>query len=339
MKKAMIGLLAVLLIGGGAYYWVQRRNQAKKRAQVTSVIPVQEGSIEDVVETTGEVSPLNRVEVSPPIAGRIEKLLVDEGAVVKEGDILAWMSSTDRAAILDAARSMGPEELQKMQDTYKPTPVIAPLSGTVIVRDVVVGQTVSLGTTLFVLSDRLIVVVQVDEVDIGRVKVGMPATITLDAYPSHTVDGRVFNILHEGKNVSNVITYDVKVAPQRVPGFFRSQMTANVKLIVDRKEKALLVPYMAVSENQSGEKQVLLRGPQGRPVPTVVQTGLESGENVEIVSGLTAADSVVITGQKYVSQSQKSVANSPFGFPPGAKKSSSNTGAKRTKTNGGNRSQ
>ena len=56
---------------------------------------------------TGEVTPQNRVEVKPPIAGRIEQVLVHEGDAVTQGQVLAWMSSSDRAALLDTARSQG----------------------------------------------------------------------------------------------------------------------------------------------------------------------------------------------------------------------------------------
>src|SRR6185369_15253119 len=97
----------------------------------------------------------NRVEIKPPISGRIEQLLVEEGQKVQAGQILAWMSSTDRAAILDAARAQGPEVFAKWQDDYKPTPVVSPLSGVVILRNVVVGQTVDSSIVVYALADVL----------------------------------------------------------------------------------------------------------------------------------------------------------------------------------------
>src|SRR6185295_987790 len=100
--------------------------------------------------------PLNRVEIKPPIAGRVEKLLVDEGAKVEAGQILAWLSSSDRAAILDAARAKGPAELKRWEDAYRPTPISAPLGGVVILRNAVIGETVDPGTVLFAISDTLI---------------------------------------------------------------------------------------------------------------------------------------------------------------------------------------
>src|SRR5262249_847261 len=162
--------------------------------------------------------------IKPPIGGRIEKLLVDEGDRVSAGQILGWMSSTDRAAIMDAARSQGPEELKHWEDSYKPTPIVAPLAGTLLLRNVVVGQTVDPTTVIYAMSDKLIVKADVDETDIGRVRLGMAARVTLDSYPNEPINGTVFQILYEGVNTSNVITYGVKIEPKSVPPFFRSQM-------------------------------------------------------------------------------------------------------------------
>src|SRR3954462_14818386 len=136
MKKWLIAGAALLILAIGAYTITQRQKQSRRARGNAQVLVVQRGSIEDTVEATGVVQPLNRVEIKPPIAGRIEKLLVEEGTRVKAGQILGWMSSTDRAAILDAARAKGEDELKHWEDAYKPTPVIAPLSGTIILKNV-----------------------------------------------------------------------------------------------------------------------------------------------------------------------------------------------------------
>lgn len=301
-RQKWIIAVSLLAAGVSAFYGFYGRDGKSNREQSMRQVLAEQGRIEETVEATGDVSPLNRVEIKPPIAGRIEELLVDEGSVVKAGQILAWMSSSDRAAIIDAARAKGPEEVKRWQDTYKPTPIVAPLSGAVILRNVVVGQTVDGGTVLFAMADKLIVVARVDETDIGRVRVGMPARITLDAYPDEPIEGAVFNILYEGKNVSNVITYGVKVEPRKVPPFFRSQMTANVSLIAKAKDNVILVPSAAVSDDKNGEKRVFVPGEDGKPAPKAVKTGTDNGENVEIVEGLKAGDTVLIVRRRYSAQ-------------------------------------
>jgi macrolide-specific efflux system membrane fusion protein len=260
------------------------------------------GAIEETVEATGEVEPLNRVEIKPPIGGRIERLLVDEGDKVHAGQILAWMSSTDRASILDAARAKGPEVLKQWEDAYKPTPIIAPLAGVIILRNVVVGQTVDATTVIYAMSDKLIVKADVDETDIGRVRLGMPTRITLDSYPDSPITGTVFQILYEGVNTSNVITYGVKIEPKNVPPFFRSQMTANISLIAREKENVVLLPEAAIQPSASGERQVMVPGPDGKPVPRSVQVGLENGDQAEIVSGVSEGEQVLVMRKRYTPQ-------------------------------------
>ena len=152
------------------------------------------GDICVLVSTTGVVEPQNRVEIKSPIAGRIEEILVEEGDKVKKGDVLCLMSSTERAALLDAAHLKGEEELKYWKEVYKPTPLIAPVDGEVIVRAVEPGQTVTVNDAILVLSDRLIVKAQVDETDIGKVKLGQKAVIALDAYPDIKVEGKVDHI-------------------------------------------------------------------------------------------------------------------------------------------------
>lgn len=313
MKKSIAVVLALAALSAGG--WIYRSKFAKKERAPARLIEATEESIEDSIDATGSVAPLNRVEVKPPISGRIEQLLVDEGDEVKAGQILAWMSSSDRAAILDAARAKGPEELKHWQDSYKPTPIVSPLSGAVILRNAVVGQTVDVGTVLFAMSDTLIVLAQVDESSIGKVKLGMAVRIWLDAYPDRKVPGKVFDILYEGKNVSNVITYGVKVKPERVPDFFRSQMTANVRFILLKKGRAVLVPSTAVKDLPDGTKQVLVPGPDGAPEPRAVRTGLEDGDRVEIVEGLEAGDQLFISRGRY--KPQGDLATSPLMPMPG----------------------
>lgn len=300
-RKILIAGIMSAVLGAGLWVWRSKSHEASPKKTYTSVT-VTEGPIEETVDATGSIAPLNRVEIKPPISGRMEHLLADEGDSVRGGQILAWMSSDDRAAILDAARAQGPDALKRWQDDYKATPIVAPLSGTLILRNVVVGQTVDPGSVLFAMSDRLIVLAQVDESDIGRVRQDMPARITLDAYPDVKVDGRVFDILYEGKNVSNVITYGVKVRPLKVPPFFRSQMTANISFIIQSKPKAVLLTASAVQEKPNGAKQVSVPGPDGKPVAREITTGIESGDKVEVLSGLAPGDQVLLTRGKYVPQ-------------------------------------
>lgn len=312
MKRAIIAVVVAVAIGGGVWKYKSTGRKSGLDGAPKTVVAVI-GLIEQSIDATGSVAPENRVEIKPPVGGRIEKLLVDEGDKVKTGQVVAWMSSTDRTAILDAARAQGPDQVKKWEDAYKPTAVFASLPGEVILRDVVVGQAVESGKVLFAVADTLIVNAQVDESDIGKIKLGQRARIRLDSYPEQPIDGKVFDILYEGKNVSSVITYGVKVRPDKVPPFFRSQMTANVSFLVKHNEGALLVPAAAVKDGPGGKRLVTLPpNADGKSETKEVKTGIESDEQVEIVSGLAAGDKVLVAGGKY--QAQKAPDSSPLSF-------------------------
>ncbi|OGS00814.1 MAG: hypothetical protein A2V88_17530 [Elusimicrobia bacterium RBG_16_66_12] len=317
MKRTIIVVAAVAVAAGGAWF-LHFKGGGKRRDPAARAVEAKLGPIEQSVDATGSVAPMNRVEIKPPVGGRIDTLLVDEGSLVTSGQIVAWMSSTDRAAILDAARAMGPAEFKKWQDAYKQTPVVASLPGEVILRNVVVGEAVSAGSVLFAVADTLIVNAQVDESDIGKIKIGQKARIRLDAYPDRPVDGKVYDILFEGKNVSNVITYGVKIRPGKLPPFFRSQMTANVSFLVARKEDALLLPAAAVSDMPGGKRAVSLTpGPDGKPVSREVTVGLETDDQVEILDGVAEGDKVLLPQGRYVAQ--KAPESSPLSFMSGRK--------------------
>jgi len=310
--------MLLIVIAGGAGIWAYYHGKSKDGNEQVTYLKVSRGPIEEIIEATGYVAPLNRVEIKPSVSGRIESLRVDEGDAVKAGQVLAEMSSTDRVAILDAARAQGPAVYKKWEDTYLPIPIISPLNGRIILRNVVVGQMVDPTTVIYALSDKLIVYAQVDETDIGRIKDGMPAQITLDAYPNRVVQAKVFDILREGVDNNNVITYNVKIDPAGgAPLFFRSQMTANIDFILQKETDALLVPAVAVSQ-KNGESRVFIPGPDGKPVPQKVVIGIEGASNDEVISGLNEGDTVVIRQKRYMPQQ---AASSPLAG--GAKKKGS----------------
>jgi macrolide-specific efflux system membrane fusion protein len=292
MKKTLI-VLALIAASYGAWRWWDGRQAAQAPAYGEAVVEL--GDLKQSVQATGTVQPMNRLELRPPLAGRVESVLVREGDRVKRGQVLAWLSSNERAALLDAARAQGPEQVKRWEELYKATPVLASIGGEVIARLAEPGQTVGAGDTLLVLSDRLIVMAQVDETDIARVRRGQAAEFRLDAYGDDVVEARVGHIAYEARTVSNVTMYDVELLPRQVPGFMRSGMTANVDFILQRREGVPVLPLDALKRSRRGA-WVLLPGAKGsaQPVSRSVKLGLEDGRNAEIVEGLAVGDTVLI---------------------------------------------
>ena len=271
----------------------------KQNTEITEEIKPVVGNIENIISTTGTVLPKNRLEVKPPVNGRIVEMLAKEGEVVKTGQILAWMSSTERAALLDAARGQSDESLKYWKETYKAIPLISPIDGEVIVSDTQPGQTVTASDAIVVLSDRLIVRAQVDETDIGKIKPDNKAVISLEAYPDTKIRASVEHIYYESETVNNVTVYKDDLMPEEVPSFFRSGMNATIDFIEQSRSGALLLPVDAVLNEKDGNYVLVKRNKDKKPVKTAVTLGMSDDKNIEILSGLTQDGKVVIKTQKY----------------------------------------
>lgn len=260
-------------------------------------------TVEDLrttVSTTGTVEPKNRLEVMPSVAGRIESILVNEGDSVKTGKVLALMSSTERAALIDAARLQGQAALNYWKSTYNEIQIVAPISGTVIVRNAEPGQTVNTSSAIIVISDRLIVKAQVDETDIAKVKVGQEAETVLDSHPELTVPGKVSHIHYESVTVNNVTVYNVEITPNVVPDEFRSGMSATVDIIQNEKKNALTVPIEAVTyEGDAQYVTVKPINPQQQPEKRAVKTGITAEDKIEITEGLAPEDTILVFAQSF----------------------------------------
>ena len=298
-------LLTVFLI----LFILWRKGKPMQRV-MTEIINPSIGDVVVTVTTTGIVEPQNRLEIKPSISGRIEEILVEEGDSVKKGDILAWMSSSERAALIDAERSQGEEALAYWEEVYKKTAIVSPIDGEVIVRAVEPGQTVTTADAVLVLSNRLVISAQFDETDIGRVRIGQTALIMLDAYPDIKIEGVVDHIAYESEIVNNVTIYDVDILPKEVPEILRSGMSVTVEVVEKASGGVITVPSNAI--HYDGKRQfVLVKDKRGRTVERDVIVGLNDDKNAEIISGLTSGDSIIVEDSLYL-PSKKSSRTNPF---------------------------
>lgn len=295
---------------------------AKGGLEIVRTAKVTRGDLSVTVTATGTVKPYNRVEIKAPIAGRVEEVLVQEGEAVKRGQVLARMSSVERAALLDAARSQGEAAVKRWEEAYKVAPLLAPLDGTIIVRSVEPGQTVTTADPVVVLSDRLIVEALVDETDLSMIKLGQKTEILLDAYPGEVLTGKVDHITYESKLENNVNVYAIDVLPEKVPESFRSGMTANVTFIVKEQKQVLLAPSDAIAQwpkDQPGSSgapfAVYRKGFGGKLEPVPVKIGESDGRMTEITEGLKDGAEIVIVRKK-----EKEKSANLFGPPRAARK-------------------
>jgi macrolide-specific efflux system membrane fusion protein len=140
------------------------------------------------------------------------------------------------------------------------------------------------------------------ETDAPKVHAGQVATITLDAVPNKTFVGHVLELDTNSTLVSNVVTYYAKVGFNTAPAGVKPGMTASVNVVLDKRDDAITLPTSAVST--TGTTQTLtVKAKNGTESSRSVTIGLRGDSAVEITSGISAGEQVVITSSASTSGS------------------------------------
>ena len=294
-KKFIFGLALLLLFGGSCAALKNRKAKAeqKRLAELTAIKP-ERGVLVTKTQAIASVEPENRVQVTPSVGGRAEEVLFTEGQEVAKGQVLAWVSSSERTALMDSLKmkDSSPEERRMVEEAYNLTPVVAPISGMVVKRSVEPGQSVSQAKELAVISDRLIVKTFVDETDIGAVREGQKAEFYLDAFPKEKRYGRVLAISHESSLKDGVVVYEVKVLPSGGVAALRSGMTADVLIVTGDKKNTLPLPKKAV-KYRDGEATVSMKAsPAAKLEDKKIKVGASDEARIEVTEGLAETDTV-----------------------------------------------
>jgi hypothetical protein len=154
------------------------------------------------------------------------------------------------------------------------------------------GSTGGGGFAVLATLSKLDLTVPFSESDIGRVKVGQPATVTINALPDEGLGARVASIATLPTSNGGVVSYDVTFRlEQSVPGA-RPGMTATARVVVSQASGAIDVPSAAVSGRGGASTVTLVRG--SRRVVQPVVTGVVGDSTTQVLSGLKAGDQVAI---------------------------------------------
>jgi len=175
------------------------------------------------------------------------------------------------------------------------------------------------GTPLLTLSDlsRVFVLASVHESDIGKIIVGQDASITVEAFAGTQFAGKVERIAAKGVNVSNVVTFEVKIEVlSENKGLLKPEMTATVDVVSARKDDVLLAPSAAIIRKNGG-RFVRLPVAGGTPEERAVSVGIDNGDKAEVLEGLKEGETVLV--QKAETESRWSQAQARpggMGGPP-----------------------
>ena len=308
-------LALILLAAVGGIAWRQLGPVTVDTVQPTRGPAVQ------AVYAAGTVEPTVMLPIAPRTAARLMELKVDEGDAVREGQTLARLEDADlKQSVdeLDARTQFAKSQLDRAQSLLDRglgtvlerdrarsewqaadaaaararalrgfMTLTAPADGQILQRDGEIGQLIPANQPIFYFSRRqaLRIEAEVDEEDIALVHPGQRVLVRAPALPDRVIDGKLTSVTPKGDPVSR--SFRVRIEPvTEAP--LRIGMTAEVNIIVAERNDALLAPASAVADGHVW----IVRDGQLHRQP--VQTGVNGENRIEILSGLTDADRIVV---------------------------------------------
>ena len=250
---------------------------------------VQAGNLDDYLEFGGDVSSVSAVDVYPDAAGKISRIRVSVGDLVKKDQIVAYVHPSRPGM------------------NYSENPVKAPISGRVTSFPPTIGTMVSQSYSIAKISDtdELQIKVNVAERFISRIRENQTAIVSFDAYPGVEFKARVFEVSPVLDTTSRTMLAKLKVEP--ADSRIKAGMYARVKLITDTIEGAVVIPndaivyrdgkpYVFTAKSESAESSVNM---------VSVKEGLSVDNKTEIQEGLKEGDVIIVKGQSLLSDGSK----------------------------------
>lgn len=264
-----------------------------------------------IISARANLDKLNAIaEMDKKTLNRYEKLYAKNFIAKSELDQAQSNYASDIAQINAAKAQISQAEAQyKIALTNLGyTKIIAPVDGTIISREIDLGQPVAASfqaPELFSMAQdlrKMQIEVNVSEADIGKIKNGQDVIYTLDGYPDSEFEGKVTQVRISPTTVSNVVTYSVIVEVSNDDFKLKPGMTANVSIITNKSENVLCIPNMALKYTFMQGKEVQRYETQGvwvlkgvYPTRVEIETGIVSDSFTEVVEGnLNEGDNIVI---------------------------------------------
>ncbi|HNW42891.1 MAG TPA: HlyD family efflux transporter periplasmic adaptor subunit [Elusimicrobiales bacterium] len=291
LRKIFIygGLLAVL---GGGGWWGYRayKNTSLVEGEIEKVT-VTKGDIAVKFQDIGDVRPRDVIEVYSRVGGRVTAVLAREGDTVKKGDKLAVVQPG-----------------QTDSDKYVPVDVAAPISGTVLTcsGNSGSGGIVKIDQRISGLADgspaclmqvgdftSLVVGLNVSEMEVMKLRAGLPVKVTIDALPALPLSGRITLISPQAESSrGSTKSFKVEIGiDQKNLARVKSGMTSRIEAVMDSRRGTLVMPVSGLFE-EKGRQFAYLYVPGGKSRKADIKTGLRNETEVEVLSGLKEGDTV-----------------------------------------------
>lgn len=242
--------------------------------------------LQEYLTLNGNVQSDNTISVYPEIGGKITKVYVTLGTNVKRGDLIAKIDPSTPGTY------------------YEASPVYAPISGTITALPLTVGTSVNTSTALAQIGNisQLQMQARVPERDIAVLKNGLKADVSLVAYKNETFSARVIRVSPIVDEISR--TKEIYLAFDSDDPRINAGMYSKIKLYTTTHKNAIVIPFDAVS-NQDNQTYVYVVQNDSTVTVRNVELGVNVDGNVEILSGLSFGEKVVVSGTQSLSEGAK----------------------------------
>ncbi len=240
---------------------------------------------------------------------------LSRGGVLPKSDVDAKKESFElaRVALMKAQQDRELVRRGRLSSTSTESIIRAPAAGTILTRAVNEGDPIvpltsyQPGTEMATVANMsdLIFKGTVDEIDVGKLSVGMTARIKVGALPTDVVTGRVARIAPQAQQKEGATLFDVEIEldpNQKIT--LRAGYSANADVIIREKKDVLVLPERLVLFEDGGKKtfvELPAANPKDQPRKVEIKTGISDGLNIEIVSGVKKGDKVVERPPKEIS--------------------------------------
>ncbi len=295
------------------------------------LVEVVRGDLTVIISGSGNIDVSRDVKLSFGSGGKINKMYVDEGDKVIEGDVLAKLNtgalelalaqakvardeaeynlnqlkdvlhaSYDRVKIAEAQLEAAEQAVAEAQRQLDEAVITAPFDGVVANVDAKEGDVIPSPTmapkAIIHLVDLTTMELnaEVDEVDIAEVKPGQRAIIEIDALPTLQLEGNVISISLLPQVEAGVVVYKVKIGFDVPPDYeLKVGMSADADIVINERNNVLLVPDRAITKDSQGNPMVkVMVNEEIEERPVVI--GISDGYQTEIVDGLKEGETVVV---------------------------------------------
>ncbi|MBK8903345.1 MAG: efflux RND transporter periplasmic adaptor subunit [Anaerolineaceae bacterium] len=217
-------------------------------------------------------------------------------------DRLLERPSENEIAVLEAQVTAAQTNLALAELRLAQSQIVAPIAGTVANVLINAGELASPGQPAITVvnEEAFHITVSVDEIDIDQIALGQEVEVTVDALPDTAVSGTIAEIAPTSASSGGVVTYLVTINIDSAQSEdLRPGMSASASIVVDEVADVLIVPNWAIRLNrETGEAFVNLQQVDGTIEEVVVETGLRNEQFSEVLAGLSAGDTVVLTNDR-----------------------------------------